>query len=285
MQKYVEMIVKKVTPFCIISSEAGLSKTFSVCSILNGFLKKEQWVIRNSFTSPLDFYKFLVRNSEGKVIVLDDLEGVLENKIVLSILKNATELTGKRKISWNSTTTKLEECPTESEFTSSIILLTNKIPNTDKNPHIQAVINRAFFCELNFTYQDKIDVIGEVSKNEFKGINTNERKEILEFIKENTSPATKDLSIRSLIKIYHFYLFDKNSWKELALLMLSKGVSEKRKLVYELVNSNKTIKEQIKEYKNMGFSRSDYFNIKKEMFRTNKYCRIKSKSPKVLQNI
>jgi len=274
MEKYIEMVCGKLSNFCVIHSEGGLGKTYSSQVILKG--KNIDYAYLNSFTSPLELYNFLYDNAEGKVILIDDTEGIWDNKSIISILKNATELSGNRVISWNSTTSKLEGRNNTCPFNSGIILLTNQLPNAEKNPHIQALLSRSFLAKLNFTYEEKLDIIKEVSKTEYKDLKEEQRKEVFDFIKENTSPATRNLSIRTLIKMYHFYLFDKTNWKELAGSMLFKGISEKRKLVYELVRSGKTIKQQIAEYtQDSGFSRMDYFRIKKELFKTSSYARVK----------
>ncbi len=262
MEKYIEMVCKNLSNFCIVASAGGLAKTWSSQAILHK--KKIDYAYLNSFTSPLELYNFLYDNAENKVILIDDTEGIWDNKAVISLLKNATELNGDRTISWNSTTSKLQDRNNTSKFTSRIILLTNQIPNINKNPHIQALINRAFVCRLNFSYKEKMDIISEVSKKKYKTITSTTRGNIFDFIKRNTSEATQDLSIRTLIKCYHFYMFDKNIWQELAIKLLK--ADPRKELVIKLGNSGMPVKNQIQEYfEKTGHSRADFFRVRKEI--------------------
>ncbi len=262
MEKYIEMVCANLSNFCIVHSQGGLAKTWSSQAILKK--KKVEYSYLNSFTSPLELYNFLYDNSQDKVILIDDCEGIWDNKSIISILKNATELNGERTISWNSSTSKLGERAQTCPFTSRIVLLTNQLPNIDKNPHIQALLSRAFLCRLNFTYQEKLDVIKEVSSRDYAGVSAEQRTEIYEFIERNTNEASKELSIRTLIKCYHFYLFDKALWKQLGLKILK--TEPHREIAYELMNSGKSVKEQEKIYSDRtGRSRADLYRIRSEI--------------------
>jgi len=262
MEKYIEMVCAGFSNFCVVVSQGGLAKTWTS----QGILKKKckDYAYLNSFTTPLELYNFLYDNRQGKIILIDDCEGIWESKSIVSILKNATELNGTRTISWNSTTDKLDGRTNTCEFDSRIIILTNEIPDTDENPHLQALLNRAFLCRLNFSFREKMDIIKEVSKKEFQSLNTDERKEIFEFVERNTSEATQDLSIRTLIKCYQFYLFDKTIWKELSLKILK--ANPRKEVVLELMKSGRPVREQEQAYyERTGHSRADFFRVKQEL--------------------
>lgn len=260
MEKYVEMVVQGLSNFCIIWSSGGLSKSWSSQAILKK--NKINYAYLNSLTTPLELYNFLYDNSQDKIILLDDLYGIWQNNSVISLLKNATELNGNRRISWNSTTSKLDGRATTIPFSSRIILLTNDLPA--KNPHTQALMNRAFLCRLNFSYQEIIDILKEVSQKPYQTLTETERKEVFEFIERNTSEATKDLSIRTLVKCYHFYMFDKSCWKELAGKILL--IDKRKETVLELINSGMPIKEQVKSFQDKyNESRNTFYRIKKEL--------------------
>ena len=262
MEKYIEMVCDGLSNFAIVHSQGGLAKTWSSQAILKK--KKEEYAYLNSFTSPLELYNFLYDNAKEKVILIDDCEGIWDNKSIISILKNATELNGSRTISWNSTTSKLGGRANTCAFNSRIILLTNQLPNIEKNRHIEALLSRAFLCRLNFSHQEKIDVIREVSKREYQGLKIEERKDIFEFIERNTNEATKDLSIRTLIKCYHFYMFDKTLWKELGIRILKS--EPHRELVYSLMQSGKSVKDQeVIYHSKTGRSRADFYRVKQEV--------------------
>ena len=265
------MVCSGFSNFTIIEGAGGLAKTFTANAILKE--KSSDYAYYNSFTSPVAFYNFLYDNSgnveagkkpQPKTILIDDTEGIWDNKSIISILKNATELNGERIISWNSTTSKLGGRNKTTPFHSRIILLTNRLPNPEKNPHIEALTTRANYSRLSFSYSEKIDIIKEISKKEYRSITPEKRKEMFEFIKRNTSEATQELSIRTLFKIYHFYLFDKEIYQQLGLKLLR--ADPKKEVVFKLMNGKLSVKEQEQEYyKITGHSRADFFRIKKEL--------------------
>lgn len=262
MEKYIEMVCAGFCNFCVVVSQGGLAKTWTSQAILKR--KNKDYAYLNSFTTPLELYNFLYDHRQNQIILIDDCEGIWNSKSIISILKNATELNGTRTISWNSTTDKLEGRTNTCEFSSRIILLTNEIPEIDDNPHLQALLSRAFLCKLNFSYREKIDIVKEVSKKEYQSLNDSERQEIFEFIERNTNEATNDLSIRTLIKCYQFYMFDKSIWKELALKILN--TNPRKEIVLELMKSNRPVKEQEQIYfTRTGHSRADFFRIKQEL--------------------
>ena len=262
MEKYLEMVCAGFSNFCIVHSEGGLAKTWSSQAILKKH--KIDYAYLNSFTSPLELYNFLYDNSKGKVILIDDTEGIWDNKAIISILKNATELNGERTISWNSSTGKLQERSRTCKFDSRIILLTNQLPNAEKNPHIQALLSRGFLAKLRFSYQEKLDVIQEVSKKKYQNLKELERQEIYAFLIQHTNEATKELSIRTLIKLYHFYLFDKTCWKELGMRLLKADV--RKQVVIDLMKTDLSVNEQVKDFnKKCNGSRATFFRLKQEL--------------------
>ena len=262
MEKYIEMVSEGYSNFCVVVSEGGLAKTWTSQAILKK--KGKEYAYLNSFTTPLELYNFLFDNRGNKIILIDDCEGIWDSKSIVSILKNATELNGTRTISWNSTTDKLDGRANTCRFESRIILLTNEIPDSEKSPHLQALINRAFVCRLNFSFREKLDVIREVSKKEYQSLTPEERVEVFSFLERNSNEATQDLSIRTLIKCYQFYMFDKAIWKELALRILK--ANPRKEILLELMKSGKPIKEQERiYYERTGYSRADYFRTKQEL--------------------
>lgn len=272
MEKYIEMICAGFSNFCIIEGAGGLAKTFTANAILRKKLGGE-YAYYNSFTSPVAFFNFLYDNSEDKVILIDDTEGIWDNKSIVSILKNATEINGDRIISWNSTTSRLEGRNHTCSFKSRIVLLTNQLPNPEKNPHIEALKTRANYTLLDFSYNEKMDIIKEVSKKDYKELTGEDRKMMYDFIERSTNETTQELSIRTLFKIYHFFLFDKKIWKELAMSILQ--ADKHKEIAYELIQSGKPVKQQESEYQQKtGRSRADYYRVKTEISpKKRTYCK------------
>ena len=83
-------------------------------------------------------------------------------------------------------------------------------------------------------------------------------------MERNSNEATQDLSIRTLIKCYQFYMFDRVIWKELALRILK--ANPRKEIVLELTKSGKSSKEQEQiYYERTGYSRADYYRVKQEL--------------------
>ena len=95
MESLVKMVCKGFSNFCVVHSQGGLSKTWSTQAILKKM--KVDYAYLNSFTSPLELYNFLYDNSDGKVILIDDCEGIWENKCIPYYTKVKTE-NGRKKI-------------------------------------------------------------------------------------------------------------------------------------------------------------------------------------------
>jgi hypothetical protein len=262
MEKYIEMVCAGLCNFCVITSEGGLAKTWSTKQVLAQ--KGAAYAYLNSFTTPLELYNFLYDNARDKVILIDDCEGIWENRTVLSILKNATELNGPRGISWNSSSTRLGKRQRSTPFTSRIILLTNQVPNPERSEHVRAVLSRALLCQVELGYGEKLEIIQAVSKRPYPGLSGKTRTEICDFLKRNSSPATPGLSIRTLVKLYQFYLFDETTWKELGLRILK--ADPRREYVYSLLSSGRSVHEQVILYKERtGYSRADYYRIREQL--------------------
>lgn len=268
MTKHLEMVIKGVSNFSVIAGSGGTAKTYSSHAILNKMSVK--YAYYNSYTTAVSFYNFLYDHSQNEIILIDDCEGIWEDKAIVNLLKNATELDGERTISWNTTTSKLEDRANTCKFTSRIILLTNELPSPDRNPHIQALMNRAFVCKLKFSHTELLDVINEVRQKPYHQLPDEVRAEIFEFIKTNTNELNKDLSIRTLIKCYKFYEFDTTLWKDLAAKMLK--VDPRKLLVYQLMQSGISVKDQENMFEQKtsvmgikGGSRAEFYRIKKEI--------------------
>lgn len=272
MEKYIEMVCKKFSNFCVVSSRGGLAKTWSSQAILQKH--GVNYAYLNSFTSPLELYNFLHDHREDEVILIDDCEGIWDSKPIISIFKNATELNGERTIAWNSTTSKLEGRPNTCKFNSRIVLLTNQLPNADKNPHVEALLSRSFLCKLNFSYKEIMDIIKEVSKRDYKGMTAEARKEVFEFVERNSNEATKELSIRTLIKLYHFNMFDKANWKQLGVKLLK--TDDTKEIVLNLMNGKLSVKEQEEAFnKKTGKSRASFYRVKAEIMpKSEKYIEV-----------
>ena len=153
----------------------------------------------------------------------------------------------------------MDNVPKVFEFKGGIIILANRLNETDE--HLQALITRCNFYELNFSYKEKLKIMSEIAKKPYKNTNSIDRGKALKILVDNTDITTEHLNFRTLIKTFDFLIYDsKNAEK---LLKATIKVDEGLKLVKNLMESNKGINEQIAEYVlKTGKSRATFYRIK-----------------------
>ena len=132
------MVVNDITPSLIVTGEGGLGKTHSVKSTIaqNG-LETNEYVFFKGYSTARGLYNTLFDNN-GKLIVFDDCDSVLEDKVALNILKSALDSYETREISWMAKMTKGDVYPNQFNFTGRVIFISNK--NKDKID--EAVLSR-----------------------------------------------------------------------------------------------------------------------------------------------
>jgi len=255
----VKVVVSGYSDSLILISDGGLGKSFTVLETLKEKSMEENrdFAYITTFATSLELYNLLFIHKD-KVVVLDDVEGILTDKKSISILKSALwSSSGKREISYYSKTSLLD-APNKFEFSGKLIICINEIGNSRI---IQALTSRCLFYSLEFDYEDKIELI------EALGILYSIPSELIDFIKMNTSPATENLSMRTLIHIWNVYRYDAENgnsgkWREIAKNLLK--TDENFFTLQEITNSGKPVNEQISDFiKRTGKSRRTYYYWKK----------------------
>jgi len=263
IKEFVKMVAKGHSNALVLLSDGGLGKTYTVLQTLKeeGLKEGKDFVLITTFATPLELYNMLFNYRDGKILVLDDLEGILTDRKSISILKSALwSANDKRIIHYHSTSSKLD-APSEFRFDSRMILCMNDLVD---NKIINALISRCMFYRFDLSYQQKLAIMKAIAEKE--GIS----QEIVEFIKINGSPATKNLNFRTLIHLWNAYRYDMNngdtgSWKTLGRALLeSDGTLS---LVWELSKSNnKKVEEQAKEFvAKSNKSRRTFFRLRKKL--------------------
>jgi len=239
----------------LVLGEAGWGKSFQVNKFLLELGKKptEDFAVLSSYSTPLEFFKFLYHNQE-KVIILDDLLKLLDNDISKGILLSALWSIGKnvpRVVNYSSSSSKLD-VPSSFEFKGKIIWCLNKVPKD-----LEPMLSRIYKHEINFSYADKIEIIASLC-------NVLEMDaEVFDFVKKYTNEATPNLSLRLPIKINEL---KKNStnWKKISKTQID--INEELLLVAELQEQAITEKEKILKFiRETGRSRRTYFRLKAKL--------------------
>jgi len=271
MDAYVDMVANGITYGAIIEGAGGTGKTWRVINHLTDV----DYAYTDSFTTPQAFYIWLYANRHKEVLVVDDVAGLTTNDKVLAFLKGALwEINGKRIIHYMTTKPMQDEygnyVPNAFILDARMIIITNKL--NKKNPHMNAVLTRVNYCKVEIDYEELMNILEQVAKKDYPGIPLEERMEVLNFIRNNTSEVNNNLNIRSLIKafqqkIYSNKIENPTLWKQLVMV----GVVQRNPamvVVYELMNDTSfgTEEERIAEFKNRtGRSRPTYFRLKDQM--------------------
>lgn len=224
------MVINKTSVSLIITGEGGLGKTYTVKKEI--FRKQlssvNDYVIIKGFSTPRGLYRILWENN-GKLIVFDDCDEVLEDKIAKNLLKGALDSYDSREISWITKTTD-ESMPDSFEFTGRVIFISNMSQDRIE----QAILSRSMCIDLTMSNADKLTRMEWIANNSKDFMPTYKKsyiQESLALIKENLNDI-REFSLRSLEKVVKIragegdkgYDDDGNEisidWKELAKYML-----------------------------------------------------------------
>jgi len=271
MDAYVDMVAAGITYGAIIEGSGGTGKTWRVINHLHDV----DYAYTDSFTTPQAFYIWLYENRHKEVLVVDDVAGLSTNDKVLAFLKGALwEINGKRILHYMTTKPMQDEygnfVPNAFIIDARMIIITNKL--NKKNPHMNAVLTRVNYCRVEIDYEELMNILEQVAKKDYPNINLQERLEVFNFIKDNTSEVNNNLNIRSLIKgfqqkIYSTKIKNPTLWKQLVMI----GIVQRNPamvVVYELISDPQfqTEDERIDEFKKRtGRGRATYFRLKDQM--------------------
>lgn len=207
-KQFAKMVANRNSRGFILWGETGLGKSYSVIKAFREVGKSFAYL--TGHITPLEFYQFLYEH-KTEDIILDDVN-ILDSIINLNMLKSAlNENSGL--VSYNTSSNKLK-VPSKFSFEGTITLLVNSKPRSSED--MRAVESRVLTYELKMGYKQKIKIIYELAKQDYRGLNQDDRNTIVEWIKKNTSSATENLNLRLLFQLYEIYKFDKENWEKLA---------------------------------------------------------------------
>src|SRR3990167_807164 len=219
LKHYVKMVAKNHVNGILILGDCGIGKTHTTIQAFKE--ENKEFAFCNGFTTLLQFYTFLF-NNKNKHIIFDDVGGILRNEAIVDMLKSALySPKDKRIVQYKTSSSKLE-VPSSFIFSGTLTILVNSIKT---NSDLKAVADRVLFLELKFTYKEIIEMLFELSKLPYKDLVEYERELIVNWIRDNTTQATKNINLRLLYKIYEMFRYDKDKWKELAKKLIQNDES------------------------------------------------------------
>jgi hypothetical protein len=213
LNKLTNMVIDGITPSLIITGEGGLGKTYLVQkAIKDKGLYEIEWAHFKGYSTARGLYNTLYDNN-GKLIIFDDCDSVLEDKVALNILKSALDSYETRTISWMAKMNKNDEYPQQFNFTGQIIFISNK----SRSAIDGAILSRSLTVDLTMTSDEKIERMSHILENVLPEYPIEVKKDALEFIKEYKDVA--NLNLRTLIMVSKMRLVNKD-WKEMAKYMI-----------------------------------------------------------------
>ena len=174
------MVVNNTTPSLIVTGEGGLGKTHSVTeTIKSNDLSEDKYVFFKGYSTARGLYNTLYDNND-KLIIFDDCDSVLDDKVALNILKSALDSYEKRTISWMAKMNKNDEYPQQFEFTGRIIFISNKSISAVN----EAIRSRSLTVDLTMTPSDKIERMSAILENILPEYSLEFKKDALTFLSE-----------------------------------------------------------------------------------------------------
>ncbi len=207
------MVVNDITPSLLVLGQGGLGKTHSVTKTIeeNGLSEKD-YIFFKGYSTARGLYNTLFDNN-GKLIVFDDCDSVLEDKVAINILKSALDSYDRRTISWMAKMTK-DEYPNQFDFTGRIIFISNK----SKDKIDGAVLSRSLSVDLSMTPDDKVERMSAILPGILPGYDMAVKEDALGFLKSVKDEV--NLNMRMLIMVSKMRLTYPDSWKDLAGYMV-----------------------------------------------------------------
>jgi hypothetical protein len=208
------MVVNNTTPSLIVTGEGGLGKTHSVTeTIKSNDLSEDKYIFFKGYSTARGLYNTLYDNN-GKLIIFDDCDSVLDDKVALNILKSALDSYETRTISWMAKMNKNDEYPQQFEFTGRIIFISNK-SISDVN---EAIRSRSLTVDLTMTPSDKIERMSAILENILPEYSLEFKKDALSFLSEVSNEVS--VNMRMLIMVTKMRYNYPDRWKDLASYMV-----------------------------------------------------------------
>lgn len=214
LSQLTSMVVSGQTPSLVITGEGGLGKTFTVNKTIEDLnLQPNEYISFKGYSTARGLYNTLFDNN-GKLIIFDDCDSVLEDKIAINILKSALDSYETRKISWMAKMNKNDEYPNQFEFTGRIIFISNK----DRSKIDNAILSRSLVVDVSMTPDEKIERMMYIISDILPEYDLSFKMDALNFLNDFKNEC--ELTIRSLIKITKIRYSFPNNWVDLAKYMI-----------------------------------------------------------------
>jgi hypothetical protein len=214
LQDLTSMVALGATPSLIVTGEGGLGKTHTVTeTIKDNSLSESEWVTFKGYSTARGLYNTLFDHN-GKLILFDDCDSVLEDKVAINILKSALDSYETRQITWMAKMTKADEYPNQFNFTGRVIFISNK----DKSKIDGAILSRSLTVDLTMTPSEKIERMRFILNNILPEYSIEVKSDSLNFLEQ--MKESTNLNLRTLIMISKIRAQFPDTWQNLATYMI-----------------------------------------------------------------
>lgn len=214
LQDLTSMVVRGATPSLIVTGEGGLGKTHTVTqTIKDNSLNENEFAIFKGYSTARGLYNTLYDNN-GKLIVFDDCDSVLEDKVALNILKSALDSYETRQITWMAKMNKSDEYPNQFNFTGRVIFISNKY----KSKIDSAILSRSLTVDLTMTPSEKIERMRFILDKILPDYSMEIKSDALNFLDNMKEIA--NLNLRTLIIVSKIRSQFPDTWQNLATYMI-----------------------------------------------------------------
>ena len=215
LKNLTQMVITGITPSLIIVGEGGLGKTHSVKStIIDADIPETDYTFIKGYSTARGLYNTLYDHN-GKIIIFDDCDSVLDDKVAINILKSALDSYDSREISWLTKMAKSDEYPNKFEFTGQIIFISNK----KKSSIDEAILSRSLTVDLTMTPVEKISRMKHILPHILPSYQLDIKEDALNFLDQNKDKC--QLNFRTLIMISKIRLAHPQNWRQLSTYMIN----------------------------------------------------------------
>lgn len=213
-----QMVINRVTPSLIVTGEGGLGKTYSIMKAVSDCeLWESEYVVIKGYSTARGLYNTLFDNRD-RIIIFDDCDSILEDRVALNILKGALDSYETRTISWQSRMTRGDEYPNQFNFSGGVIFISNKNMSSIDG----AILSRSLTVDLSMTCDEKIQRMSHILPQILPEYPIESKKLALNFLDVNKSNL--NLNLRSLVITTKLIAHNPDNWQDLANYMLKVGV-------------------------------------------------------------
>lgn len=244
LYSYIKTLESPKRNCLIVKGPPGTGKTYQITKQLEKLKEEDgiEFACFNSHMAPMTMYtKFY--NHRDEYIFLDDVSGIINNSSALSVLQRATMDEKKRKLQWNSSTGKLN-VPRSFEFTGKIIMSVNEFDTS--NDIKQSILDRSIFYEMEFTYEERLELIYEVSKKPYRDTSDDQRYFVAEWIRKHSNPAS-DITLRTFFTIMDYFIDCPDMWEYMAFREIEFDPTLEK--IYRICTLNDTIGDARRQFK------------------------------------